>query len=77
MEPSKRGEFVPVLDTLDGTKLDDWAISLLDLLEFLRVFFGNLSPELNNMLHDNLFDLLQELRLLQGFAGNIQGKVVG
>jgi len=75
MESKELGKFAAVLSIFVDTEFDVLAERLVELVEIVLIL-GDLAEEIHALLYDVLTDDFEDLVLLQGFTGDIEGKIL-
>jgi hypothetical protein len=75
-EAEEFSEFAAVLRILMNTELQVLAERLVELLEVVLVL-GDLTEEIHALLDDVLADDFEDLVLLEGLTGDVEGEVLG
>ena len=75
VEAKEFSEFAAVLSILVDTELDVLSECLVKLGKVVLVF-RDLTDEIHRLLHKVLADDLEDLVLLEGFTGDVEGKIL-
>ena len=75
VEAKEFSEFAAVLSILVDTELDVLSKGLVKLGKVVLVF-RDLTDEIHRLLHKVLADDLEDLVLLEGFTGDVEGKIL-
>ena len=75
-ESDQGRKFLPILRIFNSTELEHIIIDLFDLFELLFLIILKTCKGLNQVAGNDRLELFEELGRLQGFARNVEGKIL-